>query len=171
MLKKQRTFCTLPPYLKTTTFMAQSTRQIALHALWLRVITLHIKGYLLKAGGIGNRDSKVHQGGKTSSPRAVFCPLYCRVLPLVALEENSFWKAQRFRTDRIRECWCFKGAWWGLGSRFPFIDEKLRTREVFPTGAILPPREHLATPVNISGCHLARVGMLLSWIQRSQGCC
>lgn len=72
--------------------MAQITRQIALHASWLRVITLNIKGYLLKAGALGT-DSKVQGGGANKFPQALFWPLYCRVLPLVALEENSFWKA------------------------------------------------------------------------------
>lgn len=51
--------------------MAQSTRQMALPASWLRVITLNIKGHLLKAGASEAETTKSTRRGKQSSPSSV----------------------------------------------------------------------------------------------------
>ena len=174
--------------------MAQITRQIALHASWLRVITLDIKGYLLKTGALGTETAKSTEG-KTSFP---VCSLsfVLQSAPSSGAGENSFWKAHleiplccdermvgcrlwgRTESDTTEATWqqqqqqCLVGAWIALVSRSPFSDEKLKTRAVVLNWGDSAPRKHSAGSVDVFGCLLFGVsGMLLSWICRSQGCC
>lgn len=154
--------------------MAQITRQIALHASWLRVITLNIKGYLLKAGALGT-NSKVQGGGANKFPQGSVLAFVLQSAPPSGsggkqLLESTF--LDSIHVDAIRECWCFKEAWRALGSRSPVTDEKLRTRAVILIQGHSGPRGHLATSVDIFGCFLVGAGgMLLSGTGRSQGCC
>ena len=97
-----------------------------------------VKGYhsrhqrlFIKDWGVGNGDSKVHRGEKQIFLCALFCPLDCRVLPLVALEKTASGKhIYRFHFVVIREGWGLAGAWTARVSGSPFSDEKLRTRAV-----------------------------------------
>lgn len=68
--------------------MAQSTKtDIAPYALWLKVTTLNIKGYLLKARPPETETTESEKRGKQSF---LLCSVLCvAVSPLVALEENS----------------------------------------------------------------------------------
>lgn len=75
-----------------TTFTAQSTRQIVLHASWLRVITLDIKGYLLKTGALGTETAKSTEG-KTNFPVCSVLSFVLQSAPSSGAGENSFWKA------------------------------------------------------------------------------
>ena len=72
--------------------LLESTRQIVLHASWLRVITLDIKGYLLKTGALGTETAKSTEG-KTNFPVCSVLSFVLQSAPSSGAGENSFWKA------------------------------------------------------------------------------
>lgn len=103
-LKKQRTLHSLPPYLKTPTFMAQTTRQTALHALWVKVIALNIKDYLLKAGPSKSETTKSTSRGKQGSPRSLLSFVLQSVPSSGSGGKQLLENIHRFHIGEIRQC-------------------------------------------------------------------